>query len=324
MGGKTPWPSMVTARGLVVMAAVAAAVGLALASGSVSAASARVAGSAGSATFTDPTSDARGPAPDITTASVSDNPANGTITFALTAVGYASASPDSQPLLKVYLNTDKNDATGAVDQLGAEYYVEASRDASGSYWDFMRWDGSRYIEVSQSPSMAFTRSGDVLTWTFNKSDIGGSTGFKFFAWSSTWDAGNSQTGEDVAPDDGSWMYDLTTATSPTTTPAPPAAPGKPWIGGPATTPAKAVAGKRFTVSFPVTRTDNGKPLTTGTMICDPSVQGKVIPHAESFKNGTAQLSFTIPKSANGKLLKVKVTIKVGSLSTTKVATFHIN
>lgn len=315
---------MVTARGLVVMAAVAAAVGLALASGSVSAASARVAGSAGSATFTDPTSDARGPAPDITTASVSDNPANGTITFALTAVGYASASPDSQPLLKVYLNTDKNDATGAVDQLGAEYYVEASRDASGSYWDFMRWDGSRYIEVSQSPSMAFTRSGDVLTWTFNKSDIGGSTGFRFFAWSSTWDAGNSQTGEDVAPDDGSWMYDLTTATPPTTTPAPPAAPGKPWIGGPATTPAKAVAGKRFTVSFPVTRTDNGKPLTTGTMICDPSVQGKVIPHAESFKNGTAQLSFTIPKSANGKLLKVKVTIKVGSLSTTKVATFHIN
>ena len=321
MDGKTLRPSMTSGRGLVSLAGIAAAAGLALAGGFVSGASARVAASAGPATFTDPTSDVQGTAPDIATVSVSDNPANGTITFAVTAVGYAGASPDSQPLVKVYLNTDKNDTTGAVDQLGAEYYLEASRDASGSYWDFMRWDGSHYVEVSQSPTMAFTRSGDVLTWMFNKSDLGGSTGFKFFAWSSTWDANNNQTGEDMAPDDGTWMYDLTTATPPTTTPA---APGKPWIGSPATIPAKAVAGKRFTVSFPVTRTDNGKPLTTGTMVCDPSVQGKVIPHAESFKNGTAQLSFTIPKSAKGKLLKVKVAIKVGSLSTTKVATFHIN
>jgi hypothetical protein len=96
------------------------------------------------------------------------------------------------------------------------------------------------------------------------------------------------------------------------------------IGAPSASPAKAVAGKRLTVAFPVRRSDNGKPLKTGTMICDPSVAGKVIPHAERFKDGTARLSFTIPASAKGKLLKVKVTIKVGKQSTTRIATFRVS
>ena len=46
------------------------------------------------------------------------------------------------------------------------------------------------------------------------------------------------------------------------------------------------AGKRFTVSFRVTRSDTGKPLTLGKMICDPSIAGKAIAHAESFRPGS--------------------------------------
>jgi len=317
---------MITRRALVLAGGVAAATALALAAGFATSAAAKVGGvvvASGSATFTDPTGDARAPAPDITTVAVSDSPSSGSLTVALTAVGYAGVSADSYPMVKVYLNTDKNAATGAADQLGADYYLAAYRDPQGSGWWISRWDGSKYVDVPQSSAMNFVRSGDVLTWTFTKSDIGGSTGFAFYAWSSTWDANNNQTGEDVAPDDGAWTYDLSTAPPPTTTTTPPVAAVKPWIGNPATTPAKAVAGKRFTVSFPVTRADNGMPLTSGTMICDPSVQGKVIPHAESFKNGTAQLLFTIPKSAKGKRLKVQVTIKLGSQSTTRIATFHV-
>lgn len=97
---------------------------------------------------------------------------------------------------------------------------------------------------------------------------------------------------------------------------------KPVIGPPLTVPAQAVAGKRFAVSFKVTRSDTGTPLTSGTMICDPSVTGKVIPHAESFRGGTARLSFVIPASAKG-MLKVKVTIKAAGQSATKVASFRI-
>ena len=80
------------------------------------------------------------------------------------------------------------------------------------------------------------------------------------------------------------------------------------------------------------------PMTTlrfvsgGKMVCDPSVQGKVIAHSESFKGGTARLSFVIPKTAKGKLLKVNVKLTVkdsGSdgtgktVTASKVATFRV-
>lgn len=98
---------------------------------------------------------------------------------------------------------------------------------------------------------------------------------------------------------------------------------KPVIGKPVTVPAKPLAGKRFTVSFKVTRSDTGARLTRGRMICDPSIVGKVLRHQESFKRGVARLSFVIPADANGKVLKVKVTIKSGKRSGTKVARFRV-
>lgn len=98
---------------------------------------------------------------------------------------------------------------------------------------------------------------------------------------------------------------------------------KPVIGKPVTTPLQPTAGERFTVSFRVTRSDTGVPLLRGRMICDPSVSGREIAHAESFKAGTARLSFVVPATAAGKLLKVKVTIKTTTASATKVSTFHV-
>jgi len=120
----------------------------------------------------------------------------------------------------------------------------------------------------------------------------------------------------------------TTSSPPPPAAKPPKAPSepalaKPVIGPPFTVPVQPVAGKRFTVAFKVTRSDTGAPLTSGTMICDPSTAGNVIPHAESFRGGTARLSFVVPASAKGKLLKVKVTIKVAGKSATKVASFKV-
>jgi probable HAF family extracellular repeat protein len=103
----------------------------------------------------------------------------------------------------------------------------------------------------------------------------------------------------------------------------PAAPVRPVIAAAKLTPARAVGGKRLVVTFAVTRSDNGRPLTRGKLICDPSVAGKMIAHVESFANGRARLAFTIPKSAKGKLLKVRVTIKAGT-ATTRVATVRVH
>jgi Fibronectin type III domain len=98
---------------------------------------------------------------------------------------------------------------------------------------------------------------------------------------------------------------------------------RPVIGKPVTMPKKLLAGKTATVSFKITRSDNGKNLTAGRMICNPSVKGKVIPHREQFKNGTATLRVKIPKTAKGKLLKVHLTIKYKGQTTSRTSTFRI-
>lgn len=275
--------------------------------------SAVVGGANGSGTFTDASGDVNG-APDITAVTISDNATSGLITVNVQAAGFAAST--NYALVKVYLNTDKNESTGAVEQGGAEYYLGTSIEAGSWGWSIDRWDGSKYTLVPQSPTMAFTRSGDSLTWTVSKADLGNTTGFRFFVWSSTWDANDNMVAEDTAPDGGDWSYDLSV-------PPPPAVVVRPLIAIPTTSPATVVAGKRLTVLFAVTRSDNGLPLTTGQMICDPSVAGKVIQHAESFKGGTARLSFLVPKTAKAKLLKVKVTIVAGEQSTTKLVSFRV-
>lgn len=294
---------------------------------------------AGSASYTDPAGDAAPGVADVQSVAVSDDAASGMITVTVGAPGFSAPITDgSERDVFVALDTDKNPATGNLG--GAEYMLEAGNDASGPGWDIEHWDGTAYGEVAQSPTMGYTRSGDSMTWRFSKLDIGSPTGFSVLALSGTVDQAGNVVGIDRAPDGGSWNYDLsapapapapttpttTTPTTPTTTtPAPltPAVIVRPVIGKPVTIPARATAGARFTVMFPVIRSDTRAPLTTGKMVCDPSVNGKVIKHAESFKGGKAQLSFLVPKTAKGNMLKVKVTINVGTLSTTRIANFRI-
>lgn len=98
---------------------------------------------------------------------------------------------------------------------------------------------------------------------------------------------------------------------------------RPVIGKPVTSPATLRPGKGVTVRFVVRRSDSRARLTGGRMTCDPSFAGRVVPHREQFKNGVATLRFTVPRKAHGKLLKVRLTIKLGQQSTTRVSTFRV-
>ena len=69
--------------------------------------------------------------------------------------------------------------------------------------------------------------------------------------------------------------------APTQTPQPVVV--KPVFGAATTVPPHPVAGKKLVFALTVNRSDTGAPLTTGTMTCDPSVAGKVLTHAESFR-----------------------------------------
>src|SRR5262245_61739980 len=72
---------------------------------------------------------------------------------------------------------------------------------------------------------------------------------------------------------------------------------RPVIAKPTSAPVTPTAGQPFAVSFRVTRSDNRKPLTSGTMIADTLVDGKRVPHTDSFRGGTARVSFVLPKGA---------------------------
>jgi hypothetical protein len=297
---------------------VCVVVGLALSAGLVSSAAARLGGAAastGSATFSDPAGDSAA-APDIASVTINGDPAAGTITVAVTATAYLPAGADGMERdIDVFLDTDKNASTGA--PCGCEYALVAFNDSTGRYWNMGRWDGSAWQSVPQSATMSFTRTGDVLAWTLNAADLGGATGFSFFVVAGTFDAADNAVARDFAPDSGKWTYDLAAGAPSTTTAT--TAPTRdltmfltPEIGKPVTVPARPVAGQRLTLSVPVTRSDDRKPLASGKMTSAVSVAGKLIPHTQSFTHGVARLSLLVPRTAKRKGLTVKITIKAPS------------
>jgi hypothetical protein len=256
------------------------------------------------ASYSDPAGDAG--APDVTSVEMSGDPVSGTFEVSVTAVGLSAMDRALEPDVRVYLDIDRDDRTGS--SSGCEYSLVFWKTPDGTSWYVYHWTDDGWEASTKSSTMSFTLRGDVLTWRFGKADIGNATGFAF--WISSLTFGEYDVlAEDVAPDEGRWQYALPVV--------------KPVIRAPKASPAKPAAGKRLTVAFPVVRSDNGKPLTIGKMVCDPSVQGKVISHAESFAKGVARLTFTVPKGAKGKLLKVKVTIKAAGRSATRIATFRV-
>ena len=78
----------------------------------------------------------------------------------------------------------------------------------------------------------------------------------------------------------------------------------PGVASPAVT-----AGKRVTITFNVTRSDNQQPMTDGTMTATSTLGKATFANFQVFANGAAQVTVTIPKrNVRGKKLLVTVTI----------------
>jgi hypothetical protein len=226
--------------------------------------------------------------------------------------------------IAIFIDADRNQATGGD---GDEYWMFGGPLVGAA---FMAWNGSGFSETDPASFSAWLVNTNITEFRFNKADIGNVSGFNFLVVSISIDPPNINFW-DYAPDNGEWTYTLaspttTTTTTTTTPPPPPPAPPavvKPVIGTAVATPLRAVAGKRLTVAFRVTRSDNGKPLTTGKMVCNPTIAGKIVPHTDSFTAGTARLSLLVPKTAKGKVLTVRLAITTGKQSATRVVTFRI-
>jgi hypothetical protein len=272
-------------------------------------------------TFSDPAGDANG-GPDITAVSITGDPATKMITFSATVSALQPASPDGLTrFVGVWLDSDKNASTGSTAS-GSEYALVAGSDSTGVSWDFWRWDGSTWQSVPQSSTMNWSRSGDVLTWTFSSADIGGATGFAFYIDARTVDASNNSTTQDFAPDAGKWTYDLPAAAATTTTTTTPPPTTTTTSEPKPTFVVKAMgvphAGKRFVV-----RASLAGLTAAPTVACTAKVGTKAV--RTTAQNGIEQAAcvLTVPAGTTGKTLAVVLRIHFFSAATTRTLRFKI-
>lgn len=302
---------------------------------------------AGSATFTDPSGDAQG-GPDVTRVAVSGDAATGALALTVTAPGYAAAvSGGVERDIVVWIDTDRNGSTGDPED-GTEYGLEAWNDATGKWWNIVRWNGAAWESVPESATMRITGQGDSVTWGLSTADISGVSSFRFYVVSGNWNTASERFDtRDDAPDQGWFSYDIAAATSPPATPSETKV--SLIVSPPQATPSVPRAGRSFTVAFPLkfqtqrtvavidiqtgeTRTSqviSWTPASGGTMTCSASVGRKVPARCGSFKGDVARITLIVPKDARGKLLKLAAKITATeketgkTVNTTRAVSFRV-
>jgi hypothetical protein len=248
-------------------------------------------------TYSDPAGDS-GTAPDITAVAVSNTDAVITFRVATRLVPMS--------ILGIDLDADRNPFTG---QYGIDRMIGVFVEPNGSVNASLADGFFTYLR-----QLTAVVSADSVEVSVAITDLGVTSGFDF----DTETAGDLLGGNedmDWAPDKGMWTYMLATP--------PPPAVVTPLIGKPVATPAAPVAGKRFTISVPITRSDNGMPLTAGTVGCKTTVAGKTIPHTHTFKSGVIKATLVVPKAAKGKQLKIAVKVTAGGQAAAKTFTFRV-
>ena len=266
-------------------------------------------------TNTDPTGDAKGGSPDITQV-VTSNDAAGVITFRITTV----APIIDSSIIGIDLDTDSNPGTGGG---GFEYGLIAGTAGFG----IVKWNGTTFTDAT-APSLSMTRSGNVVEFKINRSDIGNVAKFGFDVFTVNFDASDAYLGEDDAPDGGAYVYALSftqcangkdddgdgkvdgndlgcssptdnlESDDPVTLKASKAL----------TLPAKPKAGKVVVVGAAVIRLETGAGITSGTVKCAVKVGTKALPARGLVGSGVAACRFTLPKASKGKMARGTITV----------------
>jgi len=280
---------------------------------------------------TDPTGDAKGGAPDITTV-VTSNDAAGTIKFQITT---ATPLIDTSEML-IALNTDSNPGTGAG---GAEYLLIAGTGGFG----IGKWNGTTFAQAT-APSLSMTRSGNVVEFKISRADIGVTDRFGFSVLTANFDAADTFLGEDDAPDGGEYIYamvftqcangkdddgdgkidgndlgcssptDNLESDDPVTLKASKAL----------TVPAKPKAGKVVVVGAAVVRLETGAGIPSGTVKCAVRVGLKALPARGKVVSGVAACAFTLPKTSKGKMARGTISVTFKGKSVKVPFAFKVN
>jgi hypothetical protein len=153
------------------------------------------------ASFSDATGDAVASADIATVVVSSDNLA--VLTFQIVF----AAKPSRTSPLVVYIDSDRNAATGDPARVGADYSVAPGYASDGSGFRVGRWNGTQFKEISFGSFEAPDLSGVVLTFSFDSYYLGRTTGFNFLVAT---EIGDGASTLNRAPDIGQppWSFGM--------------------------------------------------------------------------------------------------------------------
>lgn len=259
--------------------------------------------SPGQNAFPDPGSD-QDAAPDITSVRVSDTK-DGWISFAISTPNYATLPGES--LLRISIDSDNKVSTGdagaeiLVTTIGGEHVLERWNAAASAWGD------------DTAPTRVRTRNDqNLVTVDVHRSELGDVARFGFEVIAA---AINTSEGSvlavDFAPDDpGFFKYALVNK------PALRLIAGK-TVGN----PVQPRAGKPFTVSMPVRRSDTNRAISSGAVSCKVTADGKRVPAAGRIRAGRAQCTFVVPQSASA--VRGSLTVRAGGTAVTARFSFKV-
>jgi hypothetical protein len=120
----------------------------------------------------------------------------------------------------------------------------------------------------------------------HRSELDDVARFGFAVRSAAEDEDGDVAAVDIAPDEQMWTYRLSHR--------PPLRLVADDLFG---TPSRPVAGKPFTVSLPVRRSDSSRPIAKGRVECSVTAGGRRVAAKASLERGVAKCTFEIPRRA---------------------------
>jgi hypothetical protein len=181
----------------------------------------------------------------------------------------------------LFLDTDRNASTGGT--AGADYVILLSDGAA----QLGRWDGSKFDPSVPQGSLRVVWIRDLgPVVQIAPADLGNPTGFNFVLASVRADEG------DVAPDNGTWTYELTPLT----------------LSVKSLKVGAAKAGKPFVARMTVISSDFDVEVTDGTIACSAKVGAKTIVGTGAFNDESAVCTWRLPKNTRGKRLTGSIAV----------------
>ena len=254
-------------------------------------------------------------APDITSIGVSNDDA-GLITFQINIANRPTFTPDM--LLDIFLDTDKNAATGSSQLFGADYVIELQPGAVGLF----QWNGSDFVGASSQSSLTFSYAAAGATIRINALDLNRTKGFNFVTAVVSGLVTDPATGnvdftnahDDIAPDTGHGTFAYQVIAKLTLT-----------VGAFTTSPTPAKAGKSFSAGLAVTESDTNAGVDSGTITCAAKIAGKAVRvKTKRLVDGVAVCVWSIPRTARGKTIRGSIALAVQDTQTTRAFSARIS